>query len=655
MSRFVTITLALSIAGHAMFLGFGAPRQREVPRTIDTRLGASVFAATDTFARKLHVRALRRALIAEGRAARANGTLLLGRFILDANRIDADDEGQIFEYEEAVVRYEKRLAELRNALRAEQFVVYAASSTFGDLRYYGRPGGRMGDALVDGGGSCEQVAQLVVAAAFDVGRGKEVSFRVYGKPGTDGVAHLAPISKHDGIDYDLMTGNPAVPGGTHVAPEELVEVYARVHGLAPPLDDGKGKELAGGGAGVDSGKTDEANSPNREPGRTSMASGFPSNNDGFPGSLPLYAEKAIRPLGFGATIEGGMEDAELVIERARHCAYFIRMASLSPPSIDMVPNESAAQLTIPVEPVRIPNASRLEREARLLRAAEDLVKNKDAKEADHLMANACLAALGEVAAVDFSLAGERRLAALALDTGIRARDDGQKQLAAIQWKSPDGMQLAKTLRTDFAGRFWLLLFLQGGNDVVLELARHGDNDDWGRISSFAALLLFPDTRVRALELVTKFSRREQIDVMHEVFHAHDHLRPWATNYEFELPMDASPSAQTFVQVYHVFRNVAFRLWEGQREPIETVDAFSVDAREAGLDAGWQAAIVDYYARNVLGLYSQRNNGLNVLVALKRAMQSNLDPSLEPLRKQLAFIEAQGHLDARTLADAFRPH
>jgi hypothetical protein len=244
---------------------------------------------------------------------------------------------------------------------------------------------------------------------------------------------------------------------------------------------------------------------------------------------------------------------------------------------------------------------------------------------------------------------------LALDTGIRARDDGQKQLAAIQWKSPDGMQLAKTLRTDFAGRFWLLLFLQGGNDVVLELARHGDNDDWGRISSFAALLLFPDTRVRALELVTKFSRREQIDVMHEVFHAHDHLRPWATNYEFELPTDASPSAQTFVQVYHVFRNVAFRLWEGQREPIETVDAFLVDAREAGLDAGWQAAIVDYYARNVLGLYSQRNNGLNVLVALKRAMQSNLDPSLEPLRKQLAFIEAQGHLDARTLADAFRPH
>ncbi len=655
MSRFIAATVALSIAGHAIFLGFGAPRKRDVVKTVDRGVAVVVLGATETFARKRQARVLRQALVEEARAARANRTLLLGRFLLDANRIDADEDGQIFEYEEALARYEKRLADLRTALRDELFVVYAVASTFGDLRYHGRPGGRMGETLVDGGGSCEQVAQLVVSAAFDIGRGKEVSFRVYGKPGTDGAAHLAPVGKHDGIEYDLMTGGPAAPGGLRVDPDELVEVYARVHGLAPPLEGPRPKGMAGAGAGVSSVKTEGKNPPNREPGRTSLASGFPPNDDGFPGSLPLYAERAIKPPGFGGTVEGAIDDAELVIERARHCAYFVRMASLSPLTVDMVPDASAAHRTFPIEPARIPNASRLEREARLLRAAEDLVNNKAVDDADHLMAHACLAVLGEMAAIDFSLAGERRIAALALDTGTRARQEGKKLLGDIQWRTPDGKELARKLRVDFSGRFWLLLFLEGGSDVVLELARHGHNDDWGRISSFAALLLFPDTRVRALDVVTKFSRREQVDVMHEVFHAHDHLRPWATNYEFDVPLDSGPAAQTFVQVYHVFRRLAYRLWEGQREPIETVDAFLVETREAGLDSAWQAAIVDYYARNVLGLYSQRNKGLDVLVALKRAMQSNLHPSLEPLRKQLAFIEAQGRLDARTLADAFRPH
>jgi len=452
-----------------------------------------------------------------------------------------------------------------------------------------------------------------------------------------------------------MTGGHAAPGGARVAPDELVEVYARVHGLAPPLEDTRSNGMAGADSGKNSGKTEGKNLSKLEPGRTSLASGFPANGDTFPGSLPLYAERAIKPPGFGGTVEGAIDDAELVIERARHCAYFIRMASLSPPTIDMVPDESAAHRSFPIEPVRIPNASRLEREARLLRAAEDLVNNKSVDEADHLMAHACLAALGEIAAVDFSLAAERRIAALALDTGKRAREEGKKLLGDIRWKTPDGIELARKLRSDFAGRFWLLLFLEGGSDVVLELARHGDNDDWGRISSFAALLLFPDTRLRTLDIVTKFSRREQIDVMHEIFHAHDHLRPWATNYEFGLPLESSIAAQKFAQVYQVFRRLAYRLWEGQREPIETVDAFLVETREAGLDTAWQAAIVDYYARNLLGLYSQRNKGLDVLVALRRAMQSNPDPSLEPLRKQLAFIEAQGRLDARTLADAFRPH
>ncbi|MBK9262665.1 MAG: hypothetical protein IPM54_23045 [Polyangiaceae bacterium] len=649
MSRIAAVTLALSIVGHALFLGFGAPRKREVPKVIERGAGPAVLAATDTFERKQRAQAQRRALVEQARADRAKGTLLLGRFVLDANRIDADEDGQIFEYENALSKYEKRLSDLREVLRDEPFIVFAVSSTFGDLRYHGRPGGRMGDALLDGGGSCEQVAQLVVAAAFDVGRGKEVSFRVYGKPGPDGAAHLAPMGKYDGKDFDLMTGSPAAPGGARVLPDDLVEVYARVHGLAPPLEGALAKKGTGNGAATSA----RVNQPNAEPERRSLASGFPPNDDGFPGSLPLFAERAIKPPMMAGTVESGADDAEVAAERARHCAYFLRMASLSPLTVDALRAESDDEDALSVEAVRVPNGPRLEREARLLRAAEDLATNPYVDAADHLLGYACMAALGEVAAIDFSLAGERRLAALALETGNRGRAGGKKLLADVNWKSAEGVATTKRLRTDFAGNYWLLLFLEGGDDVVLDLARRGDSDDWGRISSMAALLLYPNTRARALDLMTKFSRREQVDVMHEIFHAHDHLRPWATNYEFDVPTEASASAQTFFQVYQVFRRIAFRLWEGQREPSETVDAFLIDAREAGLDMAWQAAIIDYYARNVLGLYSQRNKGLEIMLALKRAMQYNTHPSLDPLRRQMAYIEAQGRLDVRTLADAFR--
>lgn len=655
MSRSIISTLVLSIAGHALFLGFGAPRQQPVVPFATSGISSLMSTATETFVRKTKTRAARRTLIAEARAARAKGTLQLGHFLLESERIDADEEGQFFDYDEALVRYEKRLTDLESALLDERFVVQAAASAFGDLRYHGRPGGRMGDALVDIGGSCEQIAQLVVASAYDVGRRKEVSFRAYGKPGPDGASHLAPISKYEGVDYDLMSGLPAAPGGAKVAPDELIEIYARVHGLAPPLERlaAKSGGAMEGKAGFGAAPAEDAPAGNLEPGRRSLASGFPPNDDAYPGSLPLYAERAVKSPATANINEGGLDEPEMAAERARHCAYFLRMSSLSPLTIDVLSEKPQNDDSNAVEAVRVPNGSRLEREARLLRAAEDLAANRSVGDADHLLSYACLTALGDVAAVDFSLAGERRLASLALETGKRAREGGKELLGGIRWKTPDGVALAQKLRSDYAGRFWLLLFLEGGEDVVLDLARHGDADDWGRISSAAALLLFPNTRIRAFQIVGKFSRREQVDVMHEIFHAHDHLRPWATNYEFEVPPDAPPPALAFAHTYRVFRALAFRLWEGQRDPGETVDAFLNEAREAGLDAAWQAALIDYYARNVLGLYSQRNKGFEIMIALDRAIQQNPHPSLDTLRRQIAYIKGEGRLDARTLADAFR--
>ncbi|MDI1442906.1 hypothetical protein [Polyangium sp. 6x1] len=641
MSRRALCTVILSVLGHGLFLHFGAPRAREVPRTIASPATSPLASAAEALARSERTREARRKLVEAARIDRRNGRLALGRFLLEANRIDAEEAGEELDVAEALTRYEDRLARLREALREGEPVSLAVPWVFEDIKYYGQPGGRMADALLDGGGSCEQVAQLVVASVFDAGRPAEVALRFYGKPMADGVTHLAPIAIRGKEEHDLMAGTPAAKGGSRLAPDELVEVYARVHGLAPPI--AAAASGGGGDAGKEAAPADSAEPSNAAPSRSSLAAGFPPNADVYPGSLPLYAVRAVKQPGEVGDV---LEDPSFAAEGARNCAYFLRMASLSPPTIDV-------EQGVALEPFPTPRPQRLEREALLLRVAQDLANSRQADEADRLMSLACLTALGEVAGTDFTLAGERRLAHSAVATSKQAREAGEKALAAIRWSSEDGARIAKRIEVEYAGRSWVLLFLKGGGDVVLDLTLRAPRESWGRVNALGALVLFPDTRARAIEATATLSPRDQVDVMHEVFHAHDHLRPWATNFDLEPPPNASPSVLRFVRAYRVFRGVAFRLWEGQREAGETLAALRKEARAAGLDATWEAAMIDYHARNVLGLYAQRPAGFEVVAALVEATRGNPDPSLDPLRKQLAYIEAEGRLDARTLADAFR--
>jgi len=289
----------------------------------------------------------------------------------------------------------------------------------------------------------------------------------------------------------------------------------------------------------------------------------------------------------------------------------------------------------------------------LLRAAEDLASSPASDEADKMMSYACLASLGEVASIDFTLAGETKLANAAVEASKRGQEEGKKLLADIQWGRDEGLRLRKRLSVDYGGRTWLLLFLAGGADVVLDLTRNSAREDWGRVNAMAALVLFPETRARALSDLFTWPKRDQIDVMHEVFHAHDHLRPWATNYDLEAPKGAPPAAETFVHVYRVFRGLAFRLWENHRDVAECLDAFTAEAERAGLDDAWKAAMLDYFVRNALGLYAQRPGGFVVLPELVAAVRKNGHISLEPLKRQLDYLETENKLDARSLADAFR--
>lgn len=669
MSRRATVAVLVSIAGHVCLLaglGRGSDERAEVeaPAPSPVELATPALSeAVERTATSVRLQAERRALIEEARAERRAGKLSLGRFILRGNRIDAEERGIEFDLAEAEARFQEKVAALREAIQnGPGDVKHAAPEVFAELKYHGQPGGLMGSALLDGGGSCEQIAQLVASAVFDAGRPDAAFLRFYGAPMSDGVAHLAPIALENGEEHDLMSGRAALLRGTRLPVAELIEIYARAHGLAPSAAPGQGGAPAGkpgdktGAAAGAAANNANQSAARKEPDRPTLFAGFPPDYDRYPGSLPLYAARALKePTGEAEE----PEDPESAREQARSCAYFLRMAVLHPPLVEVLPTPLEGGLSAAVEPRRVPNPMRLEREATLLRAAEDLVESPTSDEADRIMGWACLAALGEVAAVDFTLARERRFADAALAKRTRAREEGKKALAAILAQPGEVERVAKRL-SDFGGRTWLLLTLEGGDELVLKTLGHGQQESWGRVSALAALLLWPATQARALALVEKLSLRDQVGVMHEVFHAHDHMRPWATNVELSEPpalgagaADPTAPGATFRRAYGVFRGLAWRIWEAQRSMDEIVQALHEESTRAGIDAAWEAVMLDYCSRNLLGLFSQRDNGLSIAMALKGAVQRNGHPSLEALSRQLDYIEAQGRLDARTLADAMR--
>jgi len=653
--RRATAALLVSIVGHACLLaglGRGAPPLPDELRPIELPL-PSLASATDRLAIAGRLKAERRALVEQARADRQAGKLSLGRFLLQANRIDAEEIGQAIDIEEAEARYAAKVEALREALKKND-VTHAAPEVFRDLKYRGQPGGLMGSALLDGGGSCEQIAQLVASAVFDAGRPEAAFLRFYGAPMSDGVAHLSPIALEKDEERDLMSGRPALLSGKLLPVADLIEIYARAHGLSPREPEAGGGRSSAGGAG----SPEPSNTTRPEPERPTLFAGFPPNHDRYPGLLPLYAARALKDPASGAEEP---EDPEAARERARSCAYFLRMAMLQPPVVDVVPSPLGQSASISIEPRRIPSPLQLEREAALLGAAEDLVQAPGSDEADRIMGLACLAALGEVAAIDFTLARERRSAEAAIAKRVTAREEGRKAIEALLRNDDEAERVAKRLSEEFGGRAWILLALEGGDELVLQSLLRGRRDNWGRVSALAALVLWPATQERALALVERLPIPNQVNVMHEVFHAHDHMRPWATNVELgaapaALAADSEKAAgagATFRRAYEVFRGLAFRLWEAQRDVNEVFSALGEESRRAGLGAAWEAAFLEYCGRNALGLYSQRDIGMPVAMALKDAVRKNGHPSLEALSRQLDYIELQGRLDARTLADAMR--
>lgn len=567
----------------------------------------------------------RRALVAEALVQRQNHTLQLGTFLLHASVIDAAETGRTLDGALLEKLYRERVKGLKAAI-VQEGLRWAVADTFGDLRYFGRPGGLMADLLLDLGGSCEQLSQLIAATVFDAGYPAWAAVRYYGGAMSSGASHMAPVAGEGAAEIDLVRGGPAFPKGVRLPAADLVEVYARAHGLLPARADLSGS----------------ASPSPASPAAATLAAGFPANDDRYPGSLPLFAARAVSAPHDGA--DSSEAQAELRT-RAEDCALFVPVAILDPPTIDKVSETDSPQR---VEIRKNPTPGDLSRRSTLLRVASDLAQAPTSDLTTRIMAEACRTALGQQLAIDFALVGETELSSLAAAEAQTARLRGKTLI-----NEADSQAMRADLSSKYAGQTWLLLVLPGGDRLLVDLVEHAKTDDWGAIDAASALIIAPATRARGLAILSRMARRDRIDVMHELFHTHDQLRPWTSSYGFEVPRGLPPEVGETLRVYAVFRRLSARLWEAQRPVAETLKALADESQILGLDREWQALLLEYYGRNVLGLYQNRADGMAALQLVDEAIGKNGHPLLEVLHLRLMDIDAKGKIDAVTLSDAWR--
>ena len=268
----LAVTLGVAAALHAGGI-FGPPAVKKGYKTVrDTvELVRDIY---DWFEAMDRTAESRERLVTEANAQLRRGELRLGDFILKANAIDAEGEGNMAE---ARAKYNEYLGKLKEILAEGVSVQEAIPRVLKDLNYHGIPGGRMADALADGGGSCEQLSQLVAALVTDAGHGDQMYLRVY-------LDHVAPVFIENGKEYDLVAGGLSDKRGIILPASQLVESYAQAHGLASVDLSGVGETL---GTIVNHGEGIPAGRP----------SGFvyPLTTDTSGGSVPLFSTRAIQP------------------------------------------------------------------------------------------------------------------------------------------------------------------------------------------------------------------------------------------------------------------------------------------------------------------------------------------------------------------------
>jgi hypothetical protein len=356
---------------------------------------------------------------------------------------------------------------------------------------------------------------------------------------------------------------------------------------------------------------------------STLADGYPPNADRYAGSTPLFAGRAVQ-----APAEARAKPAVLVPAQAADCSFFVHMAALDPPTIQVG--------GAPVELRRVPTTTQIERTFAILAAVEgDLEKRGPEPSAERLLDLACLTALYDDAATDLALASDVELSRLSAEKRRRYAGEGAKLLAGIDWDSPAGNAVLAGLAGPGRGaeRSWIVLVLRGGEAPLLRLATTAGKYDWGRLTTLAALVAAPATRARALALMGALPKNAQIDAMHEIFRTHDHLRPWASNYVLDDAGDGEVA-----RAYRVFRALAWGLWEGARPQDEVLASLLRDTAAAHLDRAWVVGLLEYYGRNMLALHYSRDDAQVMAAGFARWLGAHgytdtevYEPALEAAR------------------------
>lgn len=545
------------------------------------------------------LRRARIALVEWARDARAKGQLVLGDFLLAANALDAKEERVGLDEGTAMLAYRARVSKLRRALASNPPEV-VVPEVFEDLAYTGTPGGRMAETLISRRGSCEPVSHLVAAALYDAGLQDAVHLRFYGAA-AGGVTHITPVvvDRVDGSVIDLMTGGPAQPGGTEFPASELVDAYARVHGLG-------GRESAGGGP-IAAAAGSAAGGVTQVARTRTLTSGYPPNADRFGGGLPLFAERAIA--------RRGSADGPVEAREPPPCSFFLSMAWLDPPSADVLDREA-----IDVDLVRAPTPFELEHLSSNIIAIEAQRTPSD-RLASRLLGQACLAGLYDRAGLLFSLAGQTPVAQRCARAARQERTSSESAIAQLDGLEPTARaEVLREIDRATFGRSWVLLFLDEADAAVDSIA-HDDHLQFGRITALAAMIVSPRTRQSALGVVNDLPLELQIDVMHELTHAHDNARPWSGSYALDIEtLPEELRNLSFVRGYHVFAGLAWRLWEAAKPAEQTIVSFVREAERAGLDSDAKEAMALYYMKQYFRLHKPRQNG-DEQIAMARTVLS----------------------------------
>jgi len=569
-------------------------------------------ALADRAERPARARARRVELLEEARQKRAAGQLELGSFLLRANAIDAAEQGDEVDLERASTLFQERVTLLRAAMKTET-ASFAVAHVFDDIAYTGTPGGRLSEVLFDKRGSCEPVSHLLSAALYDAGLRDEARLRFYGAP-SSGATHLAPVLLLDQrtggrvtkVEMDLTRGRASEPGGVSFPASDLVEAYARVHGLAP-----RPPKLSTPDGDRDQALSGDDNTLMGDDNTTkTMTGGYPPNADRFAGALPLYADRAVLPPAAASSVNAipsGLGPPP--------CTVHVHMAWLDAP-------KAIAEGRTPtrVDLVRQPSALELEALSTTILSVE----SRRSKEllAERLLEHACLVALYDRAGLLFSLANQGAVSRRAMKSARRERLAANAALSELGALPPKSRaELERALFDLSFGRIWVLMFLEGGADLVLSLAA-GPNASFWRTVSISALLVSPETRARAVALADTLPIETQIDVMHELMHAHDNARPWAATYALDLSAWPGLEKTNFARKNRVFSALAWRLWDGAQPPEDTVIALVKEGAREELDAAALRTISEYYMTSYFRLMSSRERGPWLIERASAALEAH---------------------------------